>query len=82
MKDFVPLNLGFGHISRQDIMQHHTTILAREIFAQGSFDTVLALMDGTYIYIQKSSNYFFQRATYSVDKHRHRPLVKPVMITA
>lgn len=35
-------------------------------------------MDGTYIYIQKSSKYTFQRKSYSI--YKGRPLVKPMMI--
>lgn len=37
-------------------------------------------MDGTYIYIQKSHNYAFQRQCFSM--HKHRPLVKPMVVTA
>ena len=37
-------------------------------------------MDGTYIYIQKSSNNEMQRRTYSFHKHKH--LVKPMIITS
>ena len=43
MKYFVPLNLGFGYISKQDTIQHYTTVLAQEIFAWGSFDIALRL---------------------------------------
>ena len=36
-------------------------------------------MDGTYIYIQKSQNYRFQRRCFSM--HKNRPLVKPMVVT-
>lgn len=37
-------------------------------------------MDGTYIYIEKSSTYTQQRRCYSM--HKGRPLIKPMMITS
>jgi len=37
-------------------------------------------LDGTYVYIEKSSNYAFQRRTYSL--HKGRPLVKPMMMVS
>ena len=37
-------------------------------------------MDGTYIYIQKSRKYAFQRRCFSL--HKHRPLVKAMVVTA
>ena len=37
-----------------------------------------AVADGTYIYIEKSSNYSFQRGSYSV--HKGQPLLKPIRL--
>ncbi|XP_069107262.1 uncharacterized protein [Argopecten irradians] len=37
----------------------------------------ILVIDGTYIYIQKSGQYLFQRRSYSM--HKHKPLVKPMM---
>ena len=80
LKDFVPEHLGFDHISREEITDHHTTTLAREILAGGDHNIAILVMDGTYIYIQKSGKYTFQRISYSM--HKGRPLVKPMVITA
>ncbi|XP_061171659.1 uncharacterized protein LOC133181135 [Saccostrea echinata] len=80
VKDFVPLNLGFQHVSRDRIVNHHTTDISKQLFTDPISDTVVLVLDGTYIYIQKSSSYKFQRLTYSM--HKNRPLVKPFIITA
>jgi hypothetical protein len=71
------LHLGFSHLDREDL-KHHMTTVARKLFCDG--DKVAIVLDGTYIYIQKSSNYGFQRHNYS--GHKHRPLLKPFMIVA
>ncbi len=80
MKDFVPYNLGFEHISRDEIIKNHTTLLARELLANGNSDVAILIMDGTYIYIQKSGKYGFQCISFSM--HKHRPLVKPMLIVS
>ena len=41
-------------------------------------DSVILILDGTYIYIQKSSKNKVQRRCYSM--HKHGPLVKPMVI--
>uniref|UniRef100_K1RG30 Uncharacterized protein n=1 Tax=Magallana gigas TaxID=29159 RepID=K1RG30_MAGGI len=80
MSDFVPHNLGFGHISREDVIAKHTRLLAQELFSSGLAKSIPALLvlDGTYIYIQKSTNFSFSRRSFSL--HKHRPLVKPMMV--
>ena len=40
----------------------------------------IIILDGTYIYVQKSYNNVLQRRTYSV--HKGKPLVKPMMIVS
>jgi hypothetical protein len=52
VEDFVPYNLGFGHITRQEIIDRHTTTIARELMCGGGDDTAIVVIDGTYIYIQ------------------------------
>lgn len=79
MTDFVPNNIGFDHITRDDVIQQHTRPLAKHLFSPDSHNVILVL-DGTYIYIQKSSNYAFQRRSFSM--HKNRPLVKPMMIVS
>ena len=66
---FVPRHLGVGHISRSDAMTHMTT------FSNLFFDLKLTTVwDGTYYYIQKSSQYEFSRKSWSGQKKR--PLLK------
>ena len=52
LKSFVPYNLGFGHVKRQDVIDHHTTTIARELMCGGDSNTAIVVVDGTYIYIQ------------------------------
>lgn len=77
---FVPLNIGVNHISRQTLINNHTRQLAKSIFTDGSGDSskLILVLDGTYIYIQKSQNHYFQRRSYSM--HKGRPLVKPMVV--
>ncbi|XP_053380497.1 uncharacterized protein LOC123526886 [Mercenaria mercenaria] len=77
LRYFVPVNLGFNHISHSDFVERHTTPLAKEIFTSDPSQAVLVL-DGTYIYIQKSQSYEFQRKSYSM--HKSRCLVKPMVV--
>ncbi len=79
IKSFVPLNLGFQHISRNEVLAKHQTTIAAELLTSGP-DQIVLVADGTYVFCQKSSNNEFQRRTYSIHKHRH--LVKPMIITA
>ena len=79
MNKFVPQHLGFQHVSREEVKTKHTRPLARELLADDvTSDPAILVLDGTYIYIQKSANFSFQRHTFSM--HRHRPLVKPMMV--
>jgi hypothetical protein len=51
-QDFVPNNLGFKHITRRNVIDHHTTTIARQLLCGGDSDTAILVIDGTYIYIQ------------------------------
>ena len=79
MLKFVPSNLGFSHVSREDVLHKHTRALAQSLLAENDGQAILVL-DGTYIYINKSNNFQFQRRSYSV--HKGRPLVKPMIIVS
>ena len=79
MADYVPNHLGFQHIDHETFVNSHNTPLANNLFSNNENSAILVL-DGTYIYIQKSSNYKFQRVCYSM--HKHRPLVKMMVIVA
>ena len=58
LTSFVPQNLGFGHITRDDVIHNHTTTIARELMCGGTSNTAIVVIDGTYIYIQVRKNLF------------------------
>ncbi|XP_052706742.1 uncharacterized protein LOC128182176 [Crassostrea angulata] len=74
---FVPNHLGFKHITRDAVISEHTRPLAKELFSP-TINQAILVLDGTYIYVQKSSQFSFQRRSYSMQKQRH--LLKPMMI--
>lgn len=76
--DYVPKHLGFHHIDHDTFAEQHTTPLAKALFTSETSKAAVLVMDGTYIYIQKSSDYHFQRVSYSM--HKHRPIVKMMVI--
>ena len=49
---FTPRNLGFGHVTRQRIIDRHTTKIYQQLMCDGGKDTAILVVDGTYIYIQ------------------------------
>ena len=51
---FTPFNLGFGHVTRQRIIDRHTTTIAQQLMCDGGKETVILVLDGTYVYIQVS----------------------------
>ena len=51
---FTPFNLGFSHVTRQRIIDQHTTTISRQLMCDGGKDTAILVLDGTYIYIQVS----------------------------
>ena len=79
MQNFVPYHLGFQHISRESVINDHTRRLAQSLLGDFGFPKAILVLDGTYIYIEKSNNFNFQRRSYSL--HKGRPLIKPMVIT-
>ena len=79
LKDFVPHHLGFQHIDRETNLQHHQTSIASQLMGDQD-EQVIIVIDGTYLYMQKSSNNEFRRRSFSMHKHRH--LIKPMITTA
>ncbi|CAF4618720.1 unnamed protein product, partial [Rotaria magnacalcarata] len=78
-KHFVPRYLGLAHLTRQDVIDKHTSPIANRLLTEGR-DPCILVLDGTYLYIQKSRNNAVQRKTYSLQKKRS--LIKPmVMVT-
>ncbi|XP_043262240.1 uncharacterized protein LOC122403027 [Colletes gigas] len=81
LQRFVPMNIGFQAITRDEYITNHVTSFANELYnSEPSISKVIAYIDGTYSYINKSSNFRVLRQTYSVHKGRH--LVKPALIVA
>ncbi|XP_061196000.1 uncharacterized protein LOC133204277 [Saccostrea echinata] len=78
---FVLENLGFQHITCSDVIQHHTRQIAQTLFGNSpAGNQAILVLDGTYIYINKSGNFHFQRQSFSL--HKGRPLVKPMIIVS
>lgn len=77
IEKLVPLNLGFQHLSRQEIIEKHTTILSKKLFNVGR-NSLAVVWDGTYCFIEKSSNYSFFKRSYSMHKNRH--LLKMMLV--
>ncbi|CAL8076174.1 unnamed protein product [Orchesella dallaii] len=73
---FVPKFLGYKHIRREDV-KNHTPELVTEMYNVDP-DNIVLILDGTYIYIQKSQDHQTQIETYSL--HKHRNLVKAMMV--
>ena len=79
LKDFVPHHLGFKHIERDSVLQHHQTSISSKLMVDRD-DQVIIVMDGTYLFVQKSCDNKFQRRSFSM--HKHRNLIKPMIIRA
>ena len=78
---FVPQNIGFYAISREDFIRDHVTDFANILYnPQPDNVKAIAYVDGTYAYIEKSSNFRVLRQSFSLHKGHH--LVKPVLIVA
>ncbi|XP_045766375.1 uncharacterized protein LOC123868072 isoform X1 [Maniola jurtina] len=75
--DFVPLHLGLDHITRDEVIARNR-VLPNVLFGNEESPKAIVTFDGTYIYIEKSSNFLFQRRSYSL--HKFRNLIKPFMI--
>ncbi|KAH9635150.1 hypothetical protein HF086_009490 [Spodoptera exigua] len=78
---YVPRHLGWAHKPRQEFVARNTA-LAEHLFGNPETPSeerrLIAIADGTYLSNQKSSNYSFQKATYSL--HKYYNLVKPFLI--
>lgn len=75
--EFVPQHLGFDHITRNEVIERNLTIPKR-LFGNEENTKAIIICDGTYAYIQKNSNFLFQRLSYSL--HKLKNLLKPFLI--
>jgi len=81
MRAFVPSNLGYNSITREDYIQQHGTTLSQMLLQidPTQRDIAASIMDGTYLYIQKSTNFKVQKQTWSF---KNANLVKPFKMVA
>ncbi|KOB63478.1 Vacuolar protein sorting-associated protein 13C [Operophtera brumata] len=75
--DFLPRHLGFDHITRDEIIARNR-ILPNNIFGTPDQTRAIIILDGTYLFVQKSSNFLFLTMSYSL--HKYTNLIKPFMI--
>lgn len=78
---FVPNHVGLQHTSREEVTQRNL-LIPNNLFGCTNTSVeqmpVIAICGGTYIFIQKSSNYLYQKKTYSL--HKYDNLIKPFLI--
>ncbi|CAF1159625.1 unnamed protein product [Didymodactylos carnosus] len=55
LRDFVHHYLGFQHITRDEVIRNHTRALVKKLLLDGR-DGIVLILDGTYVYCQKSAN--------------------------
>ncbi|XP_041973387.1 uncharacterized protein LOC121729065 [Aricia agestis] len=63
---FVPNNLGINHLTRTEISERNL-LIPNGLFGGVNRQPII-IIDGTYLYVQKSSNYMYQKDTYSLHK--------------
>ena len=78
MNTFVPHFLRFENIKRREVIDLHTRPLASELFAD-ELGRAILILNGIYIYFQKSADNLLQRRTYSMQKGK--PSIKSMLIT-
>ncbi|XP_045778261.1 uncharacterized protein LOC123876146 isoform X1 [Maniola jurtina] len=76
IENYVPHHLGLNHINRQQLIDRTLMIPSGLFGSENNESKPVVIFDGTYI--QKSSNYMYQKDTYSL--HKYRNLVKPFLI--
>ena len=77
--EYVTLHLGLDHIDRENILARNLMI-PKNLYGNAENSKLILICDGTYIYINKSSNFLFQRLTYSL--HKYQNLLQPFLIVA
>ena len=54
INQFVPTNIGFNHITRDEVIRRNTSTIAQRLMCRDEPDTAIVVIDGTYVYIQVS----------------------------
>lgn len=81
MIDFVPQNIGLNAITREEYIEHHVTEFANALYnVEENVPKAIVYIDGTYSYVEKSSNFQTLRQSYCLHKSRH--LIKPALMVA
>lgn len=75
---FLPENLGLEHIPREAALREHSRAIYYQLFQEDDKKKMFLIMDGTYIYINKPTDFDLQKSTYSGQKLRN--LLKPFMV--
>jgi hypothetical protein len=53
MTMFVSYNLGYNHITRREMIDAHTSIIARQLMCEDEADKAIIVADSTYIHSSK-----------------------------
>lgn len=81
MRRFVPTNIGLEAITREQYIERHVTEFSNVLYnPHPENPLVIVVVDGTYSYIPKSSNFQSLRQSFCLHKGRH--LVKPALLVA
>lgn len=75
-RDILPKYFGVTVHSRADLIDDHTSRIARELF--DAPNALFLICDGTYLRHEKSANNSYQRKSYSGQKKQH--LIKPFTV--
>ena len=75
-KDVLPNYFGISCLDRKDLIENQTSIITKKLL--DIENELVLIFDGTYIRHQKSTNYSYQRKSYSGQKKQ--PLCKPFTI--
>ncbi|OXA43866.1 hypothetical protein Fcan01_21665 [Folsomia candida] len=76
-REFVPKYLGYYHITREEALEKHSRSMSSRAIGQ-PLDHICIVIDCTYIYIEKPTDFTLQRKTFSL--HKKRNLIKPMLI--
>ncbi|CAG7818156.1 unnamed protein product, partial [Allacma fusca] len=77
---FVPKHLGVNAHNRDDYINQYVPEFAQTLFNNGNAKVAIVIIDGTYMYMPKSSNYRVLRQSFCLHKGRH--LVKIIVLVS
>ena len=69
VQHFVPSYLGLAHITRQDVIDKHTSPIASRLLT-GGLNPCILMLDVTYLYIQVECTGNILKLTFSFEKYR------------